>query len=82
MVDSDTYLDMTYHGQKYRVYVEHVGPAPPVKRKKRKYATKRKIEQGKCPRCGGLTLAGVCVSPVNHLEQIDRSLEQSRPKKV
>jgi len=70
MAHSDAYLDVAYKGRKYRVYVEDVGPAPSIKRKKRKYATKRVLKQGKCPLCGGLTIEGVCLSPVNHLESM------------
>ena len=64
MIVSGMYVDINYKGQAYRVSVENLN-----QKVKRRYGGRPKmlvaiddVPEGKCPACGKLKIAGVCMN--------------------
>lgn len=67
MVDTDSYIDVAYKGELYRIEVTKLNIKVPRRKSGVPKSLKKEIRKMKCKQCGGLMLNGVCMAANKHL---------------
>ena len=60
MIKTGMHVDFAYHGRVYRINIVDTGQTTKQERRSRKKPLV--VETQKCPRCGKLQIAGVCMN--------------------